>query len=453
MTGALQTAAWYGDRPLGLTFPDHWNVTTWWPDTPPALTDDQIVEALERPTGQAPIRELARGAERPTIIVDDLTRPTPAARVLPFVLRQLADAGLPADMVRIVVATGSHAWPSPDGVLKKVGREAAACQLLVHDCSRNLIRVGRTSFGTPVLVNRDVLAADLLIGIGGIYPQHSAGFGGGSKLILGVLGKRSIIALHYRHPSMSGSYDIRNDMRRDLDEIAHMVGLRTSISLHVDAQRQAVRIASGDHQRYYDNEVACALQAYRAPIPADADLVISNAYPIDVSLTFMRSKGIIPLLHARPGASKVLIAACSEGSGHHGLFPFVNRPRFQNQLHLARKARARPTALPARSARFASRRLKAALGRRGAATATVEPHRQDGPDGRHPTNPIWLYTPGRPPGSLPAEIPGMRIVHAWTEVLAQVGREQLAEEALEVSIYPCAPLQVLASPRAKLGDG
>jgi hypothetical protein len=48
-------------------------------------------------------------------------------------------------------------------------------------------------------------------------------------------------------------------------------------------------------------------------------LVIANAYPMDLSATFVRSKGMIPLAHAAAGASRVLIGAASEGMGNHGL--------------------------------------------------------------------------------------------------------------------------------------
>jgi lactate racemase len=179
----LKTAAWYGDRPLVLPLPEDWEVTTWWPSTPGPLTDDEIARALDQPVGQPPIRELALGKSRPLIIVDDLTRPTPAGRVLPFLLRHLAEAGISSEAVRILIGTGTHAPPSPNSIAKKVGPEAASsCRLLVHDHARNLTRIGRTSFGTPVIVNREVLASDLLVDVGGIYPQHSTGFGGGSKL-------------------------------------------------------------------------------------------------------------------------------------------------------------------------------------------------------------------------------------------------------------------------------
>ena len=429
MTAAqLHTACWYGDRPLRLDMPSGWHVTTHWPSTPPPLGKDEMAMALEQPWGQPSIRELARGRSRPLIIVDDPTRPTPAGHLLPLVLRQLADAGVPADHVRILVATGMHGPPRPPALAAKVGPEAVACRLLVHDPGHGLVRAGRTSFGTPVLVNREVLASDLVIGIGGVYPQHSTGFGGGSKLALGVLGKRSIVALHYGHPSMEGSYEVDNDFRKDLDEIAARIGLHTSISLLLDAQRRPVRVMSGDHRGYWRAAVAFALAAYGAPPPADADVVIANAYPTDVSLTFARSKGIAPLLLARPGASRVLVSACSEGAGHHGLFPFVGASCLQGPLHLARTVSARPGAVPAKVAG----RLRAALasGRGGAAAPPM-------------ARPIWLHVPGPTRADLPADLPGMRVVGTWPEVLARIDAEQGRRSGLKVAVYPCAPLQVL----------
>jgi lactate racemase len=437
LTPALRTGAWYADQPLTLEFPEGWEVTTHWPDTPPPLRDEQIAQALEQPVGKPPISELARSSSRPLVIVDDLTRPTPAGRVLPFVLRHLADAGIPAGSVRVLLATGAHGPPpSAAAVARKLGPEAASsCRLLIHDHAHDAVKVGRTSFGTPVLVNREVIASDLVIGVGGVYPQHSTGFGGGSKLVLGVLGKRSIVALHYGHPSMDGSYDVHNDFRRDLDEVAALIGLQTSISVHVDADRQVVRVVSGDHRRYYEEAVAFSLDRYYAPLPNDADVVVSNAYPIDVSLTFMHSKGIAPLLHARPGASRVLIAACSEGVGRHDLFPFTNGHRLQRQLHLARKVRARPMVVPAKAASW----MRFKLQRQGGATAT-----EPAPATPEPTaaNPIWLYAPAAPADGLPAAIPGMATVDSWPELLVRVRAEQ-SEHPLKVVVYPCAPLQVL----------
>ena len=102
--------AWYGDQTVAVHFPDHWEVIEHRPLTPCALTN--VVEALRHPCGQLPIRELAKGRTRPVIVVDDCTRPTPAARVLPHILDELQHAGIPADQVEIVVATEPTVHPA-----------------------------------------------------------------------------------------------------------------------------------------------------------------------------------------------------------------------------------------------------------------------------------------------------------------------------------------------------
>jgi lactate racemase len=436
----LRTGAWYGDTSLEVRIPEAWRVTTLWPDTPPPLSDDQIAEALERPAGQPPVKELARGKSRPLVIVDDLTRPTPVSRVMPHLLRHFAAAGIEASDVTILMASGAHASSGAEALVKKVGPEAgSSCRMLEHDYTQNLVRVGRTSFGTPVLVNREVAAADFVVGVGGVYPQNSTGFGGGSKLALGVLGRRSIVGLHYGHPSMGGSYRIDNDFRRDLDEIARMIGLHTTIALHVDANREAVRMVSGDHDVYYREAVAFSMQKYRAPLPGQADVVISNAYPIDVSLTMMRIKGIIPLLHAKPGASRILVSACPEGLGHHDLFPFVREPRFARQRHMARSAIARPRAVPGKAASLVGRGIARMRSRPGGTAA--------GPTAGGATNPIWLYVPKDSAPGLPSEIPQMRLIDSWEAVLENVSREQGSGNEPAVTVYPCAPLHVLDLPQ------
>ena len=426
----LRTAAWYGDRPLRLEFPSGWDVQVHWPATPAPLAEPEIAAKLADPVELPRLREFARGAVRPVVLVDDLTRPTPAARVFPELLRELAEAGVPAERVSILLASGAHGRVPPDAIVKKVGAEAAAsCRLLFHDPRGSTTRVGRTSLGTVVRVNPVAASSDLLLGIGGIYPQFTTGFGGGSKLALGALASSSIAALHYRHSSVDGSYAIENDFRRDLDEIARLVGLRWSLSMHVDAARQPVRVACGDHERYYADEVAFARHAFAAPLAGDANVVIANAYPVDVSLTFARSKGVIPLLHAAPTASRVLIAACPERVGLHTLFPFVHAPSLHRQRHLVRMVRYRPRTAAAqviwRARAFAAR---------GVAIGSPAPPAR---------RPISLFVPGGEPRSLPESIPDMKPLYTWADVLERVSAEQGRSRSLKVAIYPCAPLHVL----------
>jgi hypothetical protein len=350
---------------------------------------------------------------------------------MPQVLEELRLAGIAPGHVTIVLAKGSHGPIAPDTWEKKIGREAAQrCNLHVHEYDRDLVYRGRSSFGTPVFVSRVVANADLLIGMGGIYPQHSTGFGGGSKLVLGVLGRRSIVGLHYGHASMEGSNEIGNTFRRDLDEIAAIVGLRTVAAVHVDARREIVRLVTGDHQIYYRECVDYSRAHYAAPSPDEADVVISNAYPQDVSLTFMRSKGLAPLAKAPIAASCVVISANSEGVGLHRLFPFLNAPRWNQQRQQFRRLSVRGPSL-----------IFHRLSRR---------RRRDHSSPAQRRRIIHMYSTGSLPAELPAETElwsgteDRLVAHSdWDRVLQRVCDEQRGRERLNVAVYSCASIQVL----------
>jgi nickel-dependent lactate racemase len=424
----LRTGAWYGDHPLVLPIPDGWDLVQHWPPAMTPLTDEMIAARLEDPVDQPPIRELARGARRIAIVVDDLTRPTPVDRLLPPLLAQLREADDAS--ISIVVATGTHGPPGSAGLARKLGPAAAGLRCQVHDDRGRVVRVGRTSFGTPILVNPEVARADLVIGIGGVYPQRTVELGGGSKLALGVLGRRSIVGIHYGHRGSVAT------VRLELDEMAELIGLRTVMTAHVDGERRIVRLVVGDVRSTYPESAAFTLDRYRAPPPGDADLVIVNTYPMDVSLTFAYSKGFAPLETAARGASRIAIAACSEGGGFHGLFPVVAIPRLQRHRHRIRTLVAQPSRVPW----LVARRLANTLRREaaGAAMATVVPTPRPGPVHVLVTDPTHVGALGAPAGMRPAL--------DWPEIVARVGAEQRGRGRLRVVVYGCAPLMVLGTP-------
>jgi lactate racemase len=428
----IGTKAWYGDSRLQLPLPESWDVAVHRPQLDPPLNDEQIRRIFAGPAGRR-LAALASSTRRPVLLVDDLTRPTPVNRVLPYLVDILGRSG--AVEVTILIAVGSHAAPSAEGVDRKLGTLPAGCRVVIHDFRGPSTRLGTTSSGTPVFVNPIVAEADLLVGVGGIYPHSSAGFSGGSKIVLGAMAERSLIHFHFGRPGSRGGYHLDNNFRRDLDEAAALAGLAACVSMFVNDRREAVKVLVGPTADYYAEAVQWACRAFSAPPPGSADVVISNAYPMDVSLTFMLSKGTAPLRHVRPGASRVVIAGCPEGMGHHGLFPLADRPRFYQQRQFARELRARRRELPG----IAMRRALKVVGKQaeplseGVVTDVFSEAQQ---------NPIALFIPEAWEGQLPPTVPNMLLHRTWESVLAQVRREQEAER-LAAAVYACAPLQVI----------
>ena len=93
----LPQMAWYDPSESEVRLPDGWQVevNNMAGYNRPALDDDQIRVVIANPLGTPPIRELARGKKEVAIIFDDMTRATRAADIVPHVIAELAEAGIP----------------------------------------------------------------------------------------------------------------------------------------------------------------------------------------------------------------------------------------------------------------------------------------------------------------------------------------------------------------------
>jgi len=437
-TVEIRSGIWGDDKIVKLDFPDDWDVKTYWPETPAPLTDEQLKKIIDAPMGQAPLHELAKGKKKPCIIVDDLSRPTPSYKILPYLLEQFSEAGIPASNVKIVVGTGTHGHQDSSALRNKLGDQAMdQCQIVVHNDLENVIKIGKTSFGTPVFIDKEVAQCDLLIGIGGVYPQNTTGFGGGGKLILGVLGRRSIMGMHYRHPSMEGKYVTDNDFRKDVTEMARIAGLNSIYTVHVNAYMEVVSLMCGDYISYYNDAAKFSRDRYASEVAEDADVVIANAYPLDISVTFMR-KGYKPLSLAPKSAMKVMVASVYEGTGMHGLFRYAKPPRFNKLRVIYRKAMILgPKLILKKILNRILRKLHKSDKKEDAVQSSTA--RQIPENSKH----LWLYRTTMNDAPMP-DIPEMTVIYNWDEVISVI-RNNINKERVKVRIYPCAPLQTLDS--------
>ena len=76
---------WYGGT-FEMTFPESWQVQVAQMRGGPEIGDAGIRAAFAAPVGSPPLREIASGRDNAAILIDDLTRPTPAYRTVPYIL-------------------------------------------------------------------------------------------------------------------------------------------------------------------------------------------------------------------------------------------------------------------------------------------------------------------------------------------------------------------------------
>jgi len=322
--------SWFGDTEVTLEFPGSWDVGFHPPADGPDIGEEGIRRAFANPIGTPRISDLARGKRSAVIVVDDLSRPTPAYRVLPTYLDELAAGGIDRDHVLIIIGVACHRQLIREDMEKKLGREVLeTVQVKNHFAWDNCAYLGVTSRGTPVHVNRDFLAAELKLTLGGITPHGGPGFGGGAKLVLpGVAGIETSHANH--RPPEAGGPGKRgvnrvddNEQRLDMEEAARMAGLDAIVNTVINSRRGIAGLFVGDMVAAHRAGVEFARKVFATKVPANVDVGVFNAYPKDTEFVQAGMAFNVWQNTRRPivreGGTIVLCTASSEGYGFHSL--------------------------------------------------------------------------------------------------------------------------------------
>ncbi len=337
-TITLPQLAWHGTKKLELPLPDSWQVKLYNMAgyNRPAMKPDEIKASITNLIGTAPIRELAKGKNEVVIIFDDMTRVTRAAGIVPFILEELAEAGIPDNRIRFIASLGCHGALDRLDFVKKLGKEILArFPVYNHNAFGNCTYVGTTStYGTEVYINEEVMKCDLKIAIDSVVPHPMSGFGGGGKLILPGVASFETIEHNHRvaFKDMSehrgkpiagmGIFD-NNPMRFDIEEAAALAGLDVLINCMVNIWGETVAIFAGAMIPSYTAAVQEAKAHYLTPRVEGNDIVIANTF----AKVNEASIGLNIAYRAvsRESGDVILIANAPEGQvTHYLLGPFGN---------------------------------------------------------------------------------------------------------------------------------
>ena len=162
--------------------------------------EKELSNALEKPISAPVFEKLLKDSRRILLIVPDNTRAFPAKEVIPRLLERVEQVN-PIAEVRLLVATGLHVEVDREELRRMLGSEVVEnYEIINHNASNEdqIIEIDRrTSYGTPIQVNRLVMESDIAIGTGLIEPHFFAGYSGGRKILLpGVAGKDAVFNNH-----------------------------------------------------------------------------------------------------------------------------------------------------------------------------------------------------------------------------------------------------------------
>lgn len=308
-----------------------------------------VEKALDSPASSARIEETVSPSARVLVLVDDITRQTPAAEVLPPVLRRIESRGVPKKNIQFLIAAGTHARMTPAEIEKKLGAAVSReYTVTLHHWKEEgaLQKIGATADGTPVRVNALLGKADLVIGVGQIVPHRVMGFTGGATIIQpGVSGPEVTGYTHWQSALYAGREILglaENPVRREVEQIARQAGLAFIVNVVMDGRHRVTAVVAGDPVAAHRQGATLSREIYGVALPSYADIVVAESYPADYDL-WQAAKGIYASeLAVREGGVVVLVTPCPHGvSNEHEDVEKIGYRGFEDVKALVEKKQIR----------------------------------------------------------------------------------------------------------------
>ncbi|MGI6368494.1 MAG: lactate racemase domain-containing protein [Anaerolineae bacterium] len=178
---------------------------------PPFLPDpvEATRHSLRNPIDMPPLAELAKPGDRVSIVFPDVVKGGQQATshrkvAIPLAIEELERAGVSRRDILLVCSNGLHRKNYPHEIAGMLGEELfnefwANQQIINHDSEdeENLVDLGQTAAGDPVIMNRQVFESDLTVLIGHTLGNPYGGYSGGYKhSATGLTHWKSIAAHH-----------------------------------------------------------------------------------------------------------------------------------------------------------------------------------------------------------------------------------------------------------------
>jgi len=299
------------------------------PRSVPGVSDESkaVRDALLDPIECEPLPEIAKGKNRIVIIATDVTRPTKDRVIVPTILDVLAQAGVREERIKVIIGRGQHREMTQEEIERKVGKKVFdRVEVVQHDPDGEVVDLGVTRKGNRILVNSEVVRADLKISTGNIVPHRYAGFGGGAKSILpGVCGRQTIYRNHlYVVEGKSGPGVLEdNPIRMEMDEVAAVVGLDFIVNTVMNSEGRIVKVLAGHFLKAHGEGVRFARDLLGVRLPSKAEIVVSSGSPMDINF-YQASKALEMGDRAvADGGTFILASPCYEGIGDKDLYRFL----------------------------------------------------------------------------------------------------------------------------------
>ncbi|MDR3671158.1 MAG: nickel-dependent lactate racemase [Holophaga sp.] len=325
----------YGKKGLSISVPDDAHVIE--PRHLEGLADEAgaVTAALRQPIATPPLKAMVKATDTVSIVISDITRPTPNHKLVPWIMKELAH--VPREQFVIINGVGSHRANTREELIQMLGQEVVdTVRIVNHDAfdDARLVHVGRNSYGSEIYLNKTYVESDFKIVTGFIEPHFFAGFSGGPKGINpGIVGIKTILDFHNAlmigHPNSTWGLLEGNILQDAATQNCLMAKPDFMLNVTLNGRQEITNVFAGDVIQAH--RVGCAFvkdnAMYAVDQPFDLVITTNSGYPLDQNL-YQTVKGMSAAAQiVRQGGTIVSASECSDGVPNHGNYAKILKMR------------------------------------------------------------------------------------------------------------------------------
>lgn len=294
------------------------------------LSDVEIGKKLENPIDSKTFEEIIQPNETVLIVVPDATRKVACGQIVNLLVRRLIANGTMPFEINIIFANGIHRK-----VTEAEQREiltpfiAQRIKTFNHN-ARDLVqflRLGETSDGIPIELNRKLNEYDHTIIIGGINFHYFAGFTGGRKLICPGLGSSRTISGTHKLAFNCETFNRRegvgvgklkaNPVHEAFINVVEKMPPTFAINTIVNDKGELLDLFCGDWKTSHEKACKTYAETHTIKIEEKRDCVIVSCggFPHDLNMIQAHKALEIAAYACKTGGKIIFLAECKNGLG------------------------------------------------------------------------------------------------------------------------------------------
>ncbi|MFD2922236.1 nickel-dependent lactate racemase [Halobacillus naozhouensis] len=328
----------YGKHGVSIDLPDNTHIIE--PDNLPGLpnVEEAIRQAVRHPIGTKPLRESVKSTDTVSIVISDITRPTPNHILVPLLIKELNH--VPLENFVIINGTGTHRDQTREEFVQMLGQWVVDhIRIINNHChdKDTLVNLGKSEFGCDIYLNKEYVESDFRIVTGFIEPHFFAGFSGGPKGVMpGIAGIETIMTFHNSRmigdPLSTWGNMVNNPVQDMTREINRLCKPDFMLNVTLNREKEITEVFAGE--LYEAHKKGCEFvrehSMHRCEERFDVVITSNSGYPLDQNL-YQAVKGMSAAHKiVKEGGAIIVASECSDGLPNHGnyskLFEMAETP-------------------------------------------------------------------------------------------------------------------------------